>query len=323
MAQEITIKFHFSYAELVAQVLEKQTFLDRDQAELEPRGVTADRLTRLNDLFTNFRDVTPDEVYLALQTGATQARNDAQRDIGVIMREVAGIAANVLGPKSADYRTLRYDRVATAEAPEFLLLIDTFTDRIEAYLPRFENRGIDEETITNLRSQIAPFQQKIKDVDSAFANRDVATEARRNAANALYDDMANLADIAKVYWESRSEAKYNDYIIYHQSSTAQSRNGMLKAAETKTRELHSMTADTNIIIKNEGEGTLEAYFSQHTDGSPAPHADTGVFVTIEPHEKGTFLAAENLGFNPDIDAIHFTLRNASDDKSLIYRARIE
>ncbi len=323
MAQEIKIKFAFSFAELLAQVLEKQAFLERDQDELTPRGVTPERMDGLGNLLTTFRDITPDAVYLARQTGATLARNEAQTAIGAKLREVAGVAANVLGDGTAAYRSFDYGKVADADAPEFALLAENMADRADEFQAQLTPRGIPASMITDIRSDLVAFDQLIKDARTAIANRDAATEARRIAANALYTDMADLADIAKIYWESRSEAKYNDYIIYHQSTTAQSRNGALKAATTKTRELHSMTADTSIIIKNEGEGTLQAYFSQHVDGGPAPEDGTAIFATIEPHKKVTVLAGTDLGFDPDIDAIHFTLRNVSADKSLIYRARIE
>ncbi len=321
--QETATKFDFSYAELMAQALEKQAFLERDQDELAVKGITADNLAEYATKMAAFQAINDDGVFKALESEAVQIRNAAQEALGVKLRNIAGTAANVLGDKSAQYRTFGYDKIAGAEPPLFLLQAEIIADRADAYRPQLDTKGIDGDYIAAVRTDITAFQQTIKDVATAAGNRDVATQTRRAAANTLYDIIVNLADLAKILYVDTNEAKYNDYIIYHKSSTAQSRNGRLKAKQTLTRELSAMTADTSIIIQNDGEAALEAYFSQHKDGAPAPEGEAGIFVSIPSHEKKTFIAGENLGYNPDIQATFFTLRNPSEDKSVIYRVRIE
>ena len=320
---EIITNFNFSFGELLQQSLEKQNYLTRDQAELAPRGIGPERLDAFAVLLQQFQDIAPDEVYKALLSGAVEKRDATRESLSIKMRDVAGVAAIALGENSAEYRTFNYKKISGSDVPEFLLLAENMADRAVIYASQLAEKGITDSAITEIRAAIAAFQQEIKDVATARANRDLETQARRTAANALYTELSDMAEIAKVYFQDRDEAKYNDYIIYATSETAQTRTGRLKAKQTKTRELEAINPDTSIIIKNEGEAPLQAYFSQHTDGNPAPEGDTGIFAVIPPHETLTFIAAENLGYNQSIDAVHFTLHNPSEDMEVIYRARIE
>jgi len=321
--KEIITNFNFSFSELLEQSLEKQTYLERDQAELAPRGITPERLTAYAALLAAFQEISPDEVYKALLSAAVKKRDTTRKSLAIKLRDVAGVASIVLGDTSAEYRTFNYKKVSGSDAPEFLILAENIADRADDYIDQLSTNGITEEAILLIRTDIATFQQEIKDVATANGNRDIKTQERRTAANALYTDLSDMAEIAKVYYQDRDEAKYNDYIIYAHSETAQTRTGRLKAKQTKTRELEAINPETPIIIKNEGEAPLEAYFSQHTDGNPSPEGGEGIFATIPPHETLTLTAGENLGYNLEIDAVHFTLRNPSEDKEVIYRARIE
>lgn len=314
---EITLKFNFSYGELLAQALEKQTYLTRDSADLLPRGVTPARLTAFDGMIVAFKNTTEDGILQSLVSVAVDKRDVLQEAIMVKIRDVAGVASLALGAQSAEYRTFQYGDINKLSPAEFLIRADSICDRADAYTTQLQAKGITPAMITAIRADFPAFQTLIKDADTAKGNRDINTQNRRTVANTLYTEIVALAEIAKVYYQDRDEAKYNDYIIYNTSATAQSRTGRLAAAEVKTRELNDLNNDLYIIAELESAGKLDVYFSQSTNGGPA-----SVFATIDGFSKKTLNVATDLGYDPNIGATHFTLKNVGTQE-VVYRMRIE
>ena len=315
--QEITLKFNFSFGELVAQVLEKQTYLERDAADLLPRGVTPARMADLANLLAAFQDVPEDGVMLELVSVAVANRTAVYTDMLTRLRDVAGVASLALGAQSAEYRTFQYGDINELSPAAFLLRAETMCDRADVYAAQLAAKGISAADITAIRDQIPVFQTLIKEADKAKGNRDTTTQTRRQAANDLYAEMAALAEIAKVYYQDRDEAKYNDYIIYSTSETAQTRTGRLSANEKKTRKWEALTAETEFIAENESAGDLKIYFSQTENGEP-----TTVFKTLPPFSKQTLNIATDLGYDKESNATHFILHNTSTSE-VVYRIRVE
>lgn len=316
-ASEIILKFNFSYGELLAQALEKQTYLTRDLTDLTPRGVTAAKMTAFDGLIAAFRNTTEDGVMQALLSGAVDKRDALQDAMMVKIRDVAGVASLVLGAQSAEYRTFQYADINELSPAEFLIRADSICDRADIYAAQLTTRGITPAMITAIRNDFPTFQTFIKDVDTAKGNRDVNTQNRRTVANTLYSEIVVLAEIAKVYYQDRDEARYNDYIIYSSSKTAQTRTGRLSANEIKTRELSDLNDNLIIIAKLENEGTMQVYFSQNNNGTPA-----SVSQTIDGFTQKAFTASTDLGYDPTISATHFTIKNHSTNE-IVYRIRVE
>lgn len=316
--QEITLKFNFSYGELLTQSDEKSTYLNRDAAVLTPRGITPDRITAFDDLQTVFTNVPEDGTMQSLVSIAVQKRDDARTEIMLKVRDVVGVAALALGGTSSpEYRTFMYGDINELEPSAFHFRVDTICDRAVVYQTQLEAKGITADNITEIRSLLPNYKNLIKEVDLAKGNRDIVTEQRRIAANNLYEEMAAMCEIAKVYYQDRDEAHYNDYIIYSSSKTAQTRTGRLLANESKTRTWEALTPETDFICENESDGDIEIYFSQTVNGTPAT-----VFATLSSFQKSTHNIAEALGYNLETNAIHFVLKNKSSNE-VIYRIRVE
>lgn len=311
------LKFGFSFAELVAQVLEKQTYLQRDAAELDARGVTAARLANLDTLLADFFTHPEAGVMSALVSVAVSKRNIMYDNLMARLRDVAGVASMALGVQSAEYRSFRYAKIHELGQDSFLFRAETMCDRADEFQAILTPRGISAADILAIRNLLPTFKNLIKAVDNANFQRDISTDKRHKSANDLYTELVDLAGIAKIYYQDRDEAKYNDYVIYATSETAQTRTGRLSANEKKTRKWEALSSETEFIAENESAGELKMYFSKSDNGKPAT-----VFKMLAPHSKQTLNIASELGYNKETNATHFVLQNMSNNE-VVYRVRIE
>jgi hypothetical protein len=315
---EIITKFNFSYAELLQQALEKQVSMTRDVTDLTPRGVDAVRVAKFDTLIVEFQDTTPDRVMVGNITIAVSARDAARDALIVACRDVADVARMALKNKPGAYETFDYQASESMDPSEFLLWAENLCDRADVYINDLSPSGITQAAVDAIRADLAAFQTKIKGVIAAKKARDLNTAYRRTVANILYDEMSDIADIGKVYYQDRDEAKYNDYIIYASSETSQLRSGRLAAGITKSRPMEAITPETEILASNEGTAPIEIYFAQIKD-----EASVTKKYVLPPFEKAVLICGKDLGFDDSTSTTIFTLHNPSTTDEVIYRMRIE
>ncbi len=81
-------------------------------------------------------------------------------------------------------------------------------------LTQLAAEGITAAQIADLKTTAIGFEDAQDNQLDAINDRDIATEERIDAGNALYEKLVKFCNTGKDIWVNASEARYNDYIIY-------------------------------------------------------------------------------------------------------------
>lgn len=188
--------------------------LDRDFVEFSERGYNA----AVKSLFVEKRDVVssflPDEILEADKILATEKKEAARNVLEKTMRTILNMAANYFGAQSAKYRAFGPSDLTRQREFDLARNYKIMVSIATLYLAQLAEEGLTQTLIDRLQLQGETFNSAIDDVAEAIINRDLATEKRIEALNALYRLVAKYAGIGKDIFYETNEAKYNDYVIY-------------------------------------------------------------------------------------------------------------
>lgn len=302
---ENTLKFSFSYNELVSLSFEKEAFLNRDLSDLTGRGITATRLTAFSNLRDAFVGILPDETMLAKITMAKEARDAAASPLRMAIREVQGIASNTFGSSSAQYKTLAPQTLSEMDAEGLYMLAPTIVSQGTAFMSQLSPKGLTAAMLTNITTLANALKPKIKEFTDAQGNQLLTTQSRHIAANALYDEMSDMCATAIVYYQDRNALKAGCYIMYDGGANTQQRNGIVEAGTTISRDFSAVTPESELKLKAFEGNDLVVYFSNSEAGVAATKSVT---VTNNAVEYKTVTAGD-LGYNPSAGYIHFCIKN--------------
>lgn len=197
----------------------------RDIASFNGFGVTTATVTTFKSLITAFDAKITDDEMIGDQTTATAAKNDARKHLENTLRIIRGMAQDFYKGQGL-YRKFGFDNFTDATDNEFSrickrihrLLTDPDdpigSDMTDAYssLP---------DQINELGSFSATFDTALDTIVDKRNDRDIATQDRIIAGNALYKELIRLADLGKTIFQDTDEARYNDYVLNLQPTPAE------------------------------------------------------------------------------------------------------
>ena len=315
--KESITKFRFSYGELMQQAMEKSTFLRRDAVILANRGVTANDLDVLDDLITAFKETRDDNSFIGLITDATVKKDAKRKQVEIMGRDILGIAELALGSKSGIYKSFGFVNLGKLNDGEIIRQAFELHTKANEFMSDISAKGLTPAMLTEFRTLIDELDPLVRYAQAIKSDRDANTEVRRNAANALYEKMADLCRAGVIYFQDRDPAKYSDYVLYGKSATSQSRSGNVSPNSITSRPFNGLSPETILRIKNEGTGSLDFYFSTTEGGNP-----TTLVVTVLEFQEQSYSASE-MGYDIQTGAIKFNIRNLSQTEYSSYLIRIE
>lgn len=186
----------------------------RDQAEFTPRGIAPVNVTAFSTQSTDFGNIATDEELLGAVSVATEAKDAAAELVRLKIRTLRTMAANKWGEGSARYRTYKFTNL-TELPDEDLVRLGKRASRVgNNQLADLASEGLNVAFLAALDGLVADFDTKIDLQNDAEEARDIATEDRIEAGNALYRTGSKFCNTGKDIWINVDEAKYNDYVIY-------------------------------------------------------------------------------------------------------------
>ena len=214
-------QFSFSDGTLKQYADQAILFATRDSTEFAARGYNAARLAAIQQQSDDFGAVTSDEEMLALQMLRTEAKDQKRDVLEEQLRTVFAMATNHFGLKSVHLRRFG-DANLTKQTDNDLIrtariCIKTATE----YLPDLASEGLTAALLTAATAQTQDLDTALDAQQLAISDREIAKEARIEAANALYSEFAKIANTGKSIFRTLNEAKYNDYIIYDSPADTQ------------------------------------------------------------------------------------------------------
>jgi hypothetical protein len=212
--KEETRSYGMSDGALVELTDETILFGTRDTTELTPQGVTSARLDALGDNRDDFNAMEDDEEWSGLVSEKTEEKNAAAALCQTKVHNIRRMAANVFGEGTAKFRRFRFEGINDLLEDKRPKAYRRVLRRATDALALLTAEGLTTTLLTEFEDAIQDYDDKLEAVEDTVADRDNATEARIILGNLIYDEVVKICNTGKDYWFDKSEAKYNDYIIY-------------------------------------------------------------------------------------------------------------
>jgi hypothetical protein len=226
-SQPINFKIKLTNLPLWAKV--KLNFIRRDIDEFGNYGVSDEKISELNSLIKSYDDYPTDVEFLGNQMVATEVKNIQAEKIRLSITWIIIRVKNKFGTHSPRYRRFRITKASKLRGWDLYFSAKRVLRIAHKYLPELAQEGLTNSVLDEFNDQIILYDQTLIQQEDTISDRDFATEDRNRLANEIYSMTVKYCDIGKRIWESTSEAKYNDYIIYNTPS------GEAKKSRKKSR----------------------------------------------------------------------------------------
>ena len=216
--REAAREYRFSDARLQGKAGEVIQLIERDADEMEDRGVDEARKVRLIALRDSFAHFPLDQYYLGHQGIATEEKDSARARLITAVRSVFNAAENVFGAGSTPYKQLGSANLTKLSDDKLVRNTRNTVKMATKYLDDLGSEGITEAKLTEIAALNKSFDEAVDEMLTAQRNRDIATQERIDIGNALYNEIVKICNTGKDIWYEKSEAKYNDYVLYNTPS---------------------------------------------------------------------------------------------------------
>ncbi|MBX3043248.1 MAG: hypothetical protein KF896_05990 [Ignavibacteriae bacterium] len=266
--------------------------MTRDLTEFESYGVTALKISDLNDLIDEFQALPDDDIYLADYSYAIEQRDELRRTIENVLRSISARAKSVYGNNTAKYRALKSGSITKLTDSEFLVEARQIHSSAETSLADLTAEGVTALYLTTLEGNIDDFETSIKTVSDKKIIRDDAAETKVLKGNELYSLVVKYCDYGKLIWNNVSPAKYNDYVIYESSSpgslTAPTGLGFFFPNTNFFWDAVNNATSYNLEASTDGTDFFEIYSGAEPEFSYTPIQEGWMWYRVRARNAGGF-----------------------------------
>ncbi len=206
-------KFAFSYLEHLADKC--LSLITRDATILLTYGVDEDMIDEITTMTDDFKNTPTDEELLGFVSIATENRDATCDQFKVETRSIMVRAKKAFGENSATYRQFGTIGLDEMDFDQLVRCGRRVGRTATLYFAKLAEKGLTQDMLDDYALLVAKFDDEVDKKDDAVAVRDKATEDRIILANNLYSKIIEVFEYGKNYWVNKSEAYYNDYIIYN------------------------------------------------------------------------------------------------------------
>ena len=208
----VKAKYHDALSDMLHNGLDLISFANRDVAEFTKMGIEPPFLDELKSDIVELQNAPDDVEVLGEQTPFTEEKDALAEEIKDSIRTIMQRAENKWGTGSARYRQFGTSGLSELNDND----LEACAKRVLRVAERnlADLAGLTTNDLTTLQRLTINFHSARESQHDAKANRDIKTEDRQITANDIYDRQVIIANTGKRIWENKSEAKYNDYVIY-------------------------------------------------------------------------------------------------------------
>lgn len=210
-------KFSLSYDELSLFASNLVVTLNRDVADLTPRGLDQLTIDAFAVIENAFEVLLPDEYYLGQLMTAVDAKDALRATVTQDIQLVSGFFEQKWGVSSGEYRSLRIKNLQNKGDDSFIRISRTVVEVATENLATLTPLGLTQAIIDTLESDAQLFEDALNDVVDKKNTRDLKAVERVNKANELYNYVSEYCKIGKLVYEHSDPAKFDDYLIYPKS----------------------------------------------------------------------------------------------------------
>ena len=214
----IVAKFNFTFGYLKQLAEEMLLNIERDLAEFTDRGFNAAKKTGLLNAISALDNFPTDDQLVGIKVTTTETKDAARDSLETQMRTLFLAAKNTFGENTGKFREFGDVQLSQQTDSDLVRSAKAMISTATKYVTELAGEGITTAKIALMTTTRATLDTAIDDQRKAIKNRDNGTEARIIIANALYDLVVKYADDGKDIWVTKSESKFNDYVIYNTPS---------------------------------------------------------------------------------------------------------
>jgi hypothetical protein len=231
--KEVTPNFGIGLPVFYTEMKAKIGYINRDIDEFIKYGIGPDNIKLVNDNLKFFNIYPNDEEFLGIQVSATQEKTKESEKLREAIGEVLTRAANKYGKNSGYYRKYGTSELSKLDGA----LLSASARRVyrvgNSQLTVLASQGLTTEIMENLKTRLEKYEIALGNQEDAESDRDIGSEERITLANEIYAEVAKYCSTGKKIWQNKSEARYNDYIIY---DTPSATSKSPETTDTKTDE---------------------------------------------------------------------------------------
>ena len=205
--------YPFSQATLWQRCLNLFPSLDRDAAKLTRFGVTSARVDKFKTDTAAFGLLEPDTVLVqegAVETEEKQAEREA---LVTSIQQVMACIELKDDPRTAAYKRFGVVNVANATEAALHLAGAVVVKQGRKYLADYAGVGLTADMLDAVEANNARFVEELTTGKEAENDRQTATDARIEAANALYEELVKLCAAGNAAWRFEDETKADEYVV--------------------------------------------------------------------------------------------------------------
>lgn len=210
-----TTLFNFTFAFLYQLVDKALMLFDRDSAELAQYGIDAAFKADLSAKNTALKSAPDDIVYKSQVSIASADRDKTAEEVKATIRNIVSRAIDLYGEESGQYRMFGIKNMDSMDVNQLFVCATRVVEVGGSLLTELSAKGLTQQMLDDLETAAGKLDTKIDTKTDSVMDRDEATEKRILDANVVYGMVVSMFRYGKVYWADKSEAKYNDYVIYN------------------------------------------------------------------------------------------------------------
>jgi len=277
----------FNFADGVLAQLTDKVILNgtRDSVQLIPLGVTAARLSTLQDKRDDFMELPDDEEMKGLVGEKVETKDASIVACEGYIRNIRRMAGNIFGEKSATFRRFGFEGINELEEVRRIKAFLRVWRQATAYETELAPEGLTAVILLAFKDAIKKFDDDFDAVDAAVEQRDKATQTRIVAGNEIYREVVKIAKTGKDYWFDKDEAYYNDYVIY--TSEGVSKFNLEITAGGVLNLKDNVTAGSINGVKVKNTSTSAAVIIYVYLASSSGQGWTGIGYTLNPGDEIT------------------------------------
>ncbi|RZK12002.1 MAG: hypothetical protein EOO46_04785 [Flavobacterium sp.] len=188
--------------------------IEGDLEHFAPYGVTRTELEKFRADNEVFGNEASDRMLVLQKSVLTEEKDAVAEDLRVAIREMMQRVENKFGVHTAIYRKFGTELLSRKTDYELLTTARRVFRAGTKLLPELASKGVTVAMLENLMELRNKMEDLKIDIEDAITDRDVLQEERVRKGNALYAELVDLCATGCTIWETKSEARYNDYIIY-------------------------------------------------------------------------------------------------------------
>lgn len=192
----------------------------RDMTDFADYNISATDIAAFRAIIITFEDRINDDESLGEQQIETDTKNALRKQLEDLLRLIR-MAAQLKYGNQGKYRKFGFDGFSTLTDNDFIRMVKR-VGRVLAELeteltPSFPSIHA---KLLALTTKGDAFDNAVNAIIDKKNARDIVTQDRILAGNAVYTELSRLSAIGKVLYQDINEAKYNDYVLGFQGGAS-------------------------------------------------------------------------------------------------------